>query len=120
MLLDWCQHSESSLVSLVVVVIDIFFDHGYKRFTATEAVAIVSFSLKDPPESFHRTIVDALGYSGHALNHAGAFELCMECPIGVLESTIAVAKRSSSRISGYSLVECSEHQRIVIMVTDHI
>lgn len=120
MLLDWCQHSESSLVSLVVVVIDIFFDHGYKLFTAVEALSVISFSLKDSPESFHWTIVDALGYSGHTLSHAGIFQFGMECPVGVLESSVAVAKGSSSRISAYCLVESSEHQRIVIMVTDHI
>ena len=63
MLLDWSQYSESSLVSLVVVVINIVFDHRHELFPATETVAIVSFSFKNPPESFHRTVVDALRYS---------------------------------------------------------
>ena len=63
MFLNRSQHSESSLISFVVVVIYIVLDHRYELFTATEAFAIVTLSLKDPPESFHRTIVDALRYS---------------------------------------------------------
>ena len=120
MLLDWRQHPESSLVSLVIVVINIVFDHRHELFTATKSVAIVTLSLKDPPESFHWSIVDALRYSGHTLSHAGIFQFGMKCPVGVLESSVAVAKGSSSRISGYCLIERSEHQRIVIAVTDHI
>jgi hypothetical protein len=61
---------------------------------ATEAVAIVSFSFKDPPESFHWSIVDALRYSGHTLSHAGIFQFGMECPVGVLESSVAVIPNS--------------------------
>ena len=120
MFLDWGQHSESSLVSFIVVVVDIVFDHSYKLFAAVEALAIITFSLQDPPKSFHWSIVDALRYSGHTLSHAGIFQFGMECPVGVLESSVAVAKGSSSRISGYCLIERSEHQRIVIAVTDHI
>ena len=120
MLLHRSQYPESSLVSFVVVVIDIVFDHSYKLFAAVEALAIITFSLQDPPESFHWSIVDALRYSGHTLSHAGIFQFGMECPVGVLESSVAVAKGSSSRISAHCLVESSEHQRIVIMVTDHI
>jgi len=93
-LLDRSQYSESSLVPFVVVVIDIFFDHGYKLFAAVEALAIVTFSLQDPPESFHRTVVDALGYSGHTLSHAGILQFGMECPVGVLESAVCVMPNS--------------------------
>ena len=120
MFLDRSQRSESSLVSFVVVVIDIVFNHGYKLFAAAEAFAIVSFSLKDPPESFHRTVIYALRYSGHALRHAGILQFGMECPVGILEATVTMAKRCCSWISGYCLIESSEHQRIVITVTDHI
>ena len=88
MLFNRSQYSESSLVSLVVVVINIVFDHRHEFFTATEAVAIVSFSFKDPPESFHRTIVNALRYSRHALDHSRLLKLVVECPVGVLESTV--------------------------------
>ena len=120
MLLNRSQYSESSLVSLVVVVINIVFDHRHELFTATEAIAIISFSFKDPPESFHWPIVDALGYSGHTLSHAGILQLGMECPVGVLESAVAVAKRGSSRISGYGLIECSENKWIIVTIADHI
>ena len=120
MLLDWRQHPESSLVSLVIVVINIVFDHRHELFTATKSVAIVTLSLKDPPKSFHWSIVDALRYSGHTLSHAGILQLGMECPVSVLESAVAVAKRRSSRISGYGLIECSENKWIIVAVTDHI
>ena len=120
MLFNRSQYSESSLVSLVVVVINIVFDHRHELFTATEAVAIVSFSFKDPPEPFHWPIVDALGYARHALCHSSLLKLVVERPVGVLESTVTVAKRSGSRISGYGLIECSENKWIIVAVTDHI
>ena len=94
MLLNRCQHSKSSLVSLVVVVIDIFFDHGYKLFAAVEALTIISLSLQDPPKPFHRTIVYALGNSRHTLSHAGILQFGMECPVGVLESAVTVIPNS--------------------------
>ena len=94
MLLDWCQNSEPSLVSLVVVVINIVFNHRHEFFTATEAVAIVSFSFKDPPEPFHWPIVDALGYARHALCHSSLLKLVVERPVGVLESAVAVIPNS--------------------------
>ena len=94
MLLNWCQHSESSLVSLVVVVINIVFDHRDELFTAAETFAIVTFSLQNSPKSFHRTIVDALGYSGHTLSHAGILQLGMEYPVGVLESAVTIIPNS--------------------------
>ena len=74
MLLHRSQYPKSSLVSLIVVVINIVFDHRHELFAAVEALAIITFSLQDSPESFHRTIVDALGYSGHALSHAGILQ----------------------------------------------
>ena len=120
MLFHRSQYSKSSLVSLVVVVINIVFDHRHEFFTTTKSVAVVTFSLKDPPESFHWPIVYALSYSRHALCHSCFLQPGMESPVGVLEASIWVAKRSSSRISGYCLIESSEHQRIVITVTDHI
>ena len=88
MLFDRSQNSESSLVSLVVVIVDIVFDHGYKLLAAVEALTIISLSLQDPPKPFHRTIVYALGNSRHTLSHACIFQLCMKCPVSVLESAI--------------------------------
>ena len=94
MLFHRSQYSEPSLVSFVVVVIDIVFDHGYKLFTAVESLAIITFSFKDPPESFHRTVIYALRYSGHALRHAGILQFGMECPVGILEASVSVIPNS--------------------------
>ena len=88
MLLHRSQDSEATLVPLIIVVVYVVFNHCYELITAGEALAVIPFSLQDPPEAFHRTIVDTLGYSGHTLSHAGFFQFCMEYPIGVLESAV--------------------------------
>ena len=65
-------------------------------------------------------IVYALGYSGHALCHAGFLQLGVECPVCVLEATVTVAQWCGSRIRSYCLIECIEDERIVIAVSNYI
>ena len=120
MLLHRSQYSKPSLVPFVVVVVDIVLDHSHEFFTASESLAVISLALEYSPETFHRTIVYALGYPGHALRHAGVLQLGMECSVCVLESTVTVAKRRCSRVSSYGLIECAEYQRVIVTVTDHI
>ena len=119
-LLHWSQYSESSLVPFVVVVMDVVLDHSNEFFTASKSLAVISLTLEYSPEAFHRTVVYALGYPGHALCHAGLLQLGMECSVCILEATVTVAQWSGTGISGYCMIERSEHQWVVVTVTDHI
>ena len=120
MLFHWSKYPKSALVSLVIVVVNVVFNHCHEFFAATETLAVIPFALEYSPEPFHRTVVDALGYSGHALCHTNCLKLAVECPVGILVASVTVAKRRCSRVSSYGLIERSEHQRIVVTVTDHI
>ena len=120
MLFHWSKYSKSTLVSLVIVVVNVVFNHCHEFFTATETLAVIPFALEYPPEPFHRSVVDALGYSGHALRHANSLKFVMKRPVGVLVSSVTVAKGRCSRVSSYGLIECVEDKWVVIAITDHI
>ena len=91
MLFHRSQYSEPSLVPFVVVVVDVVLDHCDKLFAASKSLAVISLAFEYSPETFHRAVVYALGYSGHALRHAGFLQLGMECPVCVLEAAIRMA-----------------------------
>ena len=95
MLFDRSQNSESSLVSLVVVIVDIVFDHGYKLLAAVEALTIISLSLQDPPKPFHRTIVYTVSHSGHTLLHMVFLKPCRELLACVLISSVGLMPNSA-------------------------
>ena len=120
MLFHWSKYSKSTLVSLVIVVVNVVFNHCHEFFTAVEALTVIPFSLQDSPEAFHRTIVDALGNSGHALCHSDSFKLTVKCPASILVASVTVAKRRCSRICSYSLIERIEDEKIVIVVTNRV
>lgn len=68
--LHWCQREKPTLVSAIVVVVDIVPDDLYQFFAAGKLPAVVNFALNDAPKSLHRPIVDAAAYSRHALRHS--------------------------------------------------
>ena len=94
-LLHRSQYSEPSLVPFVVVVVDVVLDHRNEFFTASESLAVISLALEYSPETFHRAVVYALGYSGHALCHSGFFDLVVECSVCVLESAVRLILNSA-------------------------
>ena len=83
-------------------------------------LTVVPFSLQNAPKSFHGTIVNALGYAGHALRHTGFFQLVMEGTVGVLKSSVTMKERVGIRVGLYCTVESFENQWIVIPITYHI
>ena len=91
MLFHWSKYSKSALVSLVIVVVNVVFNHCHEFFAATETLAVIPFALEYSPEPFHRTVVDAFAYPGHTLRHTGFLQFGMEHPVGVLEPTIRMA-----------------------------
>ena len=94
MFLHWGEHSQSALVALVVVVVDVFGDHLNHCFTAIEFTFVVTFSFQDPPESFHWPVIDAFPNSGHALDHSVVQKFLMEHVVCILESPIAIIPNS--------------------------
>ena len=84
------QDTEIALESHGIVVADVILNHIYKAFPVREFVSVVPFTLENAPESFHGPIVYAVCHSGHALCHAGFFQLRMEYSVRVLKSSVAV------------------------------
>ena len=89
-LLHRCQHAQVALHSAVVVVGDIILNHLYEFLSACKTLAIISLSFQNAPKTFHWSVVNALGYSGHTLLHFGVLQLVVEYSVGVLESSVAM------------------------------
>ena len=98
-LLHWRQHTQIALHTAVIVVSDVVLNHGYKFLTACEAPAIIPFPFENAPEAFHWPVVDAFGHPGHTLLHLGCFQLVIEHPVGILETSVTMEYRFSIRVS---------------------
>ena len=120
MLLHRRQDAESALQPLVIVVTDVFFNRSDKCFSVCEFSAIVAFSFEYAPESFHRTVVNALADPRHTLDHPGVCQFCVEDIAGILEATVAVEDWMSVRICRYRHVKGVKYQWIVVPVPNHI
>ena len=59
-------------------------------------------------------------HAGHALRHTSLYKFVMKGPVRVLEASVAVKQRMSTRICLCRLVKGFIHQRIVISVTNDI
>ena len=92
----------------------------YQFFPACKLPAVIAFSLKDAPETFHRTIVDALADSWHALGHTSSYYLLVELKVCILEASVTVKQRMCIRIILDRQIERSEDQWIVISISNHI
>ena len=84
------QDAEVTLQAFGVVVEDVLLNHLYERFPVSKAPAVVAFALEDAPKALHRTVVNTLGYTGHALCHSGFLQFCMEGAVGILKSSVAM------------------------------
>ena len=102
------------------IVADIILNHIYKAFAICELVSVVPFTFENSPETFHGSVVNAVGHPGHALRHAGFFQLRMEHSVGILKSSVTVKYGMCARIRFYGGVKCVVYQRVVIAAPDHI
>ena len=114
------QDAEIALKPHSVVVADVILNHIHKAFSVRESVPVVSFTLENSPKTFHGPVVNAVGHSGHALSHAGCFQLRMERSISILKSSVAVEDRMGVRICLYCGIKCVIYQRVVVIVSDYI
>ena len=114
------QDAKIALDSAGVVVMNIAVDHLNKLVFAGKSLAVVALTLQDSPKSFHGTVVNAVGYPGHALGHPGPLQPGMEGAVGVLEASVTVEQGMGIRVGLHRLVKGLEYQRIIITVSDHI
>ena len=103
----------------MVVIMNVCFNRTHKFTLAGKTSAVVHLPLKDAPESFHRPVVNAVGYTGHTLCHSLFFQFVVEIPVRILEASIAVEQRTGIRIGFYRLVKGLEYQRVVVMLTNN-
>ena len=115
-----CQYAEIALDSPIVVVANITLNHLHERILTVKPFSIVRFPFQDAPEAFHRPVVDASAYTGHALLHPSLFQLVVEGPARVLESSVTVEERMCVRIGRDCPVEGLVNQRVIVALADHI
>ncbi len=113
------QDTQIALNTLRVVIANILLDHLDKLVLAVEPSAIITFPLQNTPEALHRTVINAMRHTGHALRHARLHELVVEGTVGVLESSVAVEQRMRVWIGLHGLVKSLENQRIVVAFAEH-
>ena len=115
MFLHRCQDPQITLNPAIVVVGNIVFNHIHEIISTCEPSAVVSLAFENAPESLHRSIVDTLGYSGHALLHLCLLQLIVKHSVGILETSVAMEQRMCVRIRFNSGIQCVKYKRIIIM-----
>ena len=68
------QHTQITLHTTRIVVMDIAFNHLDQLLFAGKAPAVVAFSLQNAPEALHRAIVNTMSHAGHTLRHTGILQ----------------------------------------------
>ena len=84
------QDAEVSLQAFEVVVTNVIFDHYNQALFSSKPITVIAFAFEDSPESFHRSVVNALADSGHALLHTGIYQLLMKSAVGILVPSVTV------------------------------
>ena len=84
------QYAQVTLHTAVVVISDVILNHGNKLIAAREASSVVPLPFEDAPKSFHWSIDEALGNSGHTLLHLCCFQFVVKGTVGILETPITV------------------------------
>ena len=120
MLFHRSKYAEVPLEPFGVVVVDEILNHSNQAGFIGESYSVISFTLQDAPEAFHRTVINAFGHSGHALGHSSFCQYAVKCAVGVLKTSVTMAQRVCIWISSYRCPECIKHQRIVIGIPNHI
>ena len=69
-LLHWSNNTRIALHSLGVVIVNVIPNHSNKLLLGGKSLAIIFLALQDAPESLHRAIVNAVGYTRHTLRHS--------------------------------------------------
>lgn len=94
MVLNRAHSLKFALDAFGIVVINVFTDCSHQSSSIGESFAIIHFSLEQPPEAFHWTVINAMTYPGHALFHMMVLEPGMELTACILESAIRLMPNS--------------------------
>ena len=103
------QDTKITLYTLVVVIINVCFNRTHKFVLAGKSPTIVHLPLQNSPESFHGPVVNAVGYTGHALRQSLLFQFMVEIPVRILDASIAVEQRMRIWIGFYRLIKGLEY-----------
>ena len=120
MLFHRSEHTKVPLEPFCIVIPNKILNHSNQTCSVSEAFSVILFPLQNTPESFHRSVINALGNPGHTLGHAGFGQHMVEFAVSILEASVTVAQRVSIRVCRDCCPECVKHQRIVIGISDHI
>ena len=119
MLLHWRQDTKIALHAACVVVADVAFNRLEQLLLAGKPPAIVTLPFQNAPESLHRTVINTVRHTGHALRHPSLFEFVVKGSAGVLESSVTVEQRMGVRVGLNSLVKGFIDKRVVVAHTDY-
>lgn len=114
------QDTQIALDTSRVVIANILLDHLDKLVLAGKPSAVIAFPLQNAPEALHRTVVNTMRHTGHALRHACLYELVVEGTVGVLEPSVAMKQGLCVRIGLHRFVEGFENQRIIVAFAEHV
>lgn len=120
MLFHWRQDTQIALHPSGIVITDIVFNHLDEVPLTGEPSAVVALPLQNPPEAFHRAVINAVGNTGHTLRHSRLHKLLVKCPVCVLETSVAVKQGMCVRTGLHRLVKGFENQRIIVVLTEHM
>lgn len=120
MLFHWRQDTQIALHPSGIVITDIVFNHLDEVPLTGEPSAVVALPLQNPPEAFHRAVINAVGNTGHTLRHSRLHKLVVESAVGVLEPSVAMKQGLCVRIGLHRFVKGLENQRIVVAFAEHI
>ena len=115
-----CHASESLLVTLVVVKIEITLDCRNQIVTRSKLSEIVHFRFENTPKSLHWTVVNASANAWHTLSHIGGNKFVVKAFACVLKPTVAMEQRMCIRIRLYRLVKSCIYKRIIVAVSDPV
>lgn len=118
MLLKGREDTQIALHSSIVVIADVMGDHLDQLLLAGKALAVVALALQNAPEPLHRTVIDAFGYTGHALCHSSFLQLVVEYSVCILKPSIRMEDGVSLRICLHGFVEGLEYKRVVVSIAN--
>ena len=103
------KYTKITLEPFGVVVLNEILNHSNQAGPVREAYSVIPLAFQNSPESFHRSVINALCDPGHTLDHSGFGQHMVECAARVLESSVTVAQRVCIRVCGNRCPKCIKY-----------
>ena len=94
---------------------DVALYHLNEFLFAGKPSAVIAFTFQDPPKTFHRTVVNAMSHTGHALRHPGLLKLVVKRSAGVLVTSVAVKQGMCVWIGPNSFIKGLVNKGIIVV-----